>query len=82
MNKTILLLASKMLSEYRHELSDHGCNDYSIPFNDENYALVLDMISKSDYPEDKPKVYGNQIDMMDFELVFYLEQELKKMADK
>ena len=69
-------MASEMLGKYADELGGHGCNDYSIPFNDENYALVLDMISKSDYPEDKPHVYGNRINLMDWQLVRYLEREL------
>lgn len=76
MDKLILQMTCKILDEYASELVNHGCNDYEIDATHDNIMLVKDMIAKSDYPEDEPHIWNNQIHFMDFQLVYYLKQQL------
>lgn len=82
MDKQILEITCKVLDEYASELSNHGCNDYELDATQDNILLVKDMIAKSDYPEEKPNIWNNAIHFMDFELVYYLKQQLREMAKR
>lgn len=72
-------LLIELLERYDDELSDRGCNDYSLSATKDNIALVSEL---EDLPEEDVYIYEDEtgpgtIMTMDFLIVEYLIKKLK-----
>lgn len=77
MTKTEIEVLLDLLDDYGNELSNRGCNDYTLEDTPANRKLMKAVIAASDYPDDELSIYNGQIYTQDFKLLGYFENKLK-----
>lgn len=88
LSKAELALIARLLEEASDDLSNNGCNDYSIPATEENKKIMLEMFEwNGDIDERQDDVAEvleskDEIDTYDWYIASYLASRCKNLSEK
>lgn len=83
MNKTVLLIAARLLREASSVFSDHGCDDFELEKTQENIDFALSTMDDSEYKAEFLACLDDDdtIIIDDWKAMDKCAEELKKYAE-